>query len=62
MLELGDFPGGPVAGNLPVNARDTGSPLVWEDSSVAEPLSLCTPQLRSLPCEARVLQQGKPLQ
>ena len=62
MLEWGDFPGGPVVGNLPANAGDTGSLLVREDSSAAEPLSLCMPQLLSLPCKAHVLQQGKPPQ
>ena len=30
---MGDFPGSPVDKNSPANAGDTGSILVWEDST-----------------------------
>ena len=61
-----DFPGGRVDKNPPTNSEDTGSILVWEDSTchraAQEPqlLSLCAAATAAHVPRACVLQEEKP--
>ena len=63
-----DFPGGRVDKNPPTNSEDTGSILVWEDSTchraAQEPqlLSLCAAATAAHVPRACVMQEEKPPQ
>ena len=57
-----DFPGDPVAKNLPFNAGDAGSAPGWGTKipHATEQLSLCTTATKPTRSRARVLQQERP--